>query len=89
MFFVKGFVDAKIEDKLKLLQKRKEVIAAKMQKLEASAKVVARKSELQKKILVGAYFLEQASKNGTMDELKTAMLWYLGRASDRKLFEGE
>ena len=78
-----------IEDKLKMLRDRKEVITAKMQKLEASAKVVARKRELQKKILVGACFLEQASKNGTMDELKIAMLGYLKRTSDRKLFEGE
>ena len=80
---------AKIKDQLKILRDRKEVIAAKMQKLEASAKVVTRKRELQKKILVGTYFLEQASKNGTMDELKTAMLGYLKRISDRKLFDSE
>ena len=82
-------MNTKVEDKLKLLQKRKEVITAKMQKLEASAKVVTRKRGLQKKILVGSYFLEQASKNGTMDELKIAMLGYLKRTSDRKLFENE
>lgn len=82
-------MNAKVEDKLKLLQKRKEVITAKMQKLEASAKVVTRKRELQKKVLVGSYFLEQASKNGTTDELKTTMLGYLKRTSDRKLFENE
>lgn len=72
-----------------MLQLRKESIVAKMQKLEAIERVVARKRELQKKILVGAYFLEQASKNGTMDELKITMLGHLKRAGDRKLFEGE
>ena len=89
-FFVEDlFEEEMIEDKLKMLRDRKEVITAKMQKLEASAKVVARKRELQKKILVGAYFLEQASKNGTTGELKTVMLEYLKRSSDRKLFEGK
>ena len=58
-----------------------------MQKLEASAKVMARKLELQKKILVGTYYLEQAVKNGTLSELKIIMLRNLKRESDRKLFE--
>jgi len=80
---------AKVEDKLKMLQSRKDAITAKMQKLAASTKVAARKRELQKKILVGNYFLEQAHKNGTMAELKTIMLEHLTRDADRKLFEGE
>jgi len=78
-----------VETKLKKLQDRKSAITANMQKLEASAKVVARKRGLQKKILVGTYFLEQANKNGTMDELKTAMMESLKRTSDRRLFEDE
>ena len=56
----------KIEAKIEKLSYRKKVLAAQMQKLEASSKVTARKRELQKKILVGAYVLEQASKNGTI-----------------------
>lgn len=89
LFLLGVLVGSRAEDRLKMLRSRKEAIAASMQKVEATERVVARKRELQKKILVGAYFLEQASKNGTMDELKVAMLGHLKRASDRKLFEGE
>lgn len=89
LFFGGVLVSFKAEGRLKMLQSRKDTIVARMQKLEAAERVAARKRELQKKILVGAYFLEQASKNGTMAELKIAMLGHLKRASDRKLFEGE
>ena len=89
LFLLGVLLGSKAEDRLKILRSRKEAIAARMQKLEAAERVVARKRELQKRILVGAYFLEQASKNGTMDELKIAMLGHLKRANDRKLFEGE
>ena len=76
-----------VENKLKMLQDRKLAITAKMQKLEASVKVTTRKQALQRKILVGAYYLEQAAKNGTLSELKEIMLKSLPRESDRKLFE--
>lgn len=89
LFLLGVLLGSKAEGRLKMLQSRKEAIAARMQKLEATERVVARKRELQKKILVGAYFLEQASKNGTIAELKIAMLGHLKRASDRKLFGGE
>jgi hypothetical protein len=79
--------NASIENKLKILQDRKLTITAKMQKLEASAKTVVRKQDLQKKILVGAYYLEQAVKNNGMKELQTIMLEYLQRESDKKLFK--
>ena len=75
------------ESKLKKLQDRKSAITAKMQKLEASVKATLRKQVLQRKILVGAYYLEQAAKNGTLSELKETMLKNLQRDSDRKLFE--
>jgi hypothetical protein len=89
LFLLRVLVSFKSEGRLKMLQSRKDTIVARMQKLETTERVAARKRELQKKILVGAYFLEQASKNGTMAELKIAMLGHLKRASDRKLFEGE
>ena len=88
-FLLEILVGSGVKDKLKMLHSRKEAIAAKMQKLEAIERVAARKRELQKKILVGDYFLEQASKNGTMSELKIVMLGHLKRTGDRKLFEGE
>jgi hypothetical protein len=77
------FLKTKIEAKLEKLSCRKKVL----EKLKASSKVATRKRELQKKILVGAYVLGQASKNGTMETLKISMLEYLQRPSDRKLFE--
>ena len=76
-----------VENKLKILQDRKLAITAKMQKVEASVKVTMRKQVLQRKILVGAYYLEQAAKNGTLSELNETMLKNLPRESDRKLFE--
>ncbi len=76
-----------VENKLKKLQDRKSAITAKMQKLEASTKVITRKQALQRKILVGAYYLEQAAKNGNLNELKENMLKSLQRENDRKLFE--
>jgi hypothetical protein len=76
-----------VESKLKKLQDRKSAITAKMQKLEASTRTIARKQELQKKILVGTYYLEQAVNNGALSELKAILLKNLQRESDRKLFE--
>jgi hypothetical protein len=55
--------------------------------LEASTRTIARKQELQKKILVGTYYLEQAVNNGALSELKAILLKNLQRESDRKLFE--
>lgn len=75
-----------VESKLKKLQDRKSAITAKMQKVEASAKLATRKQELQRKILVGTYYLEQAIKNGKMKELRTVMLEHLQKDRDRKLF---
>jgi len=76
-----------VESKLKMLRDRKSAITAKMQKLEASAKVITRKQELQRKILIGTYYLKQAVKKGALSELKVIMLKNLQRESDRKLFE--
>ena len=75
-----------VENKLKKLQNRKSAITAKMQKLEATVKTIARKQDLQKKILVGTYYLEQAIKNGKTEELRAVMLEYLQKDVDRKLF---
>ena len=75
-----------VENKLKKLQNRKSAITAKMQKLEATVKTIARKQDLQKKILVGTYYLGQAIKNGKTEELRAVMLEYLQKDVDRKLF---
>lgn len=77
----------KVAERLKKLQERKRLVVDRIQKLEASSKAADRKRELQKKVLVGAYFLEQAHQNNTMAELNAAMLGHLERTCDRKLFE--
>ena len=76
-----------VENKLKKLQDRKSVITAKIQKLEASTKTIARKQDLQRKILVGTYYLEQAMKNGNIQELQNIMVSFLQRERDKKLFK--
>lgn len=80
-------MEDRIAKRLKILKEHKKLVASKIQKLEGSCKAAARKRELQKKILVGAYFLAQAQQNNTMDELNATMLGSLERASDRRLFE--
>ncbi len=76
-----------VQNKLKGLQDRKSAIIAKMQKLEASAKTIARKQDLQRKILIGTYYLEQAIKNGNTRELQNTMLSYLQKERDKELFK--
>jgi len=58
-----------------------------MQKLEASAKTIARKQDLQRKILIGTYYLEQAIKNGNTKELQNTMLSCLQKERDKELFK--
>lgn len=76
-----------VNNKLKMLQDRKSAITAKMQKLEASAKTIARKQDLQRKILVGSYYLEQAIKNDNLLKLQNTMLSYLQKERDKELFK--
>jgi hypothetical protein len=47
------------------------------------------KKETRKKILIGAYFLDNAIKENKMDEIKILMAKFLTRNSDRELFELE
>ena len=73
-------------DKLQKLQARQAATAAMAQKLQQSIDVIKRKQNLQRKILVGTYYLEQVKKNGDSQELQNIMLSYLKRARDKKLF---
>lgn len=73
---------------LQKLEARQKVMAAAAQKLQNSIGVIKRKQDLQRKILVGAYYLEQAQKNGTMQELQNIMLSCLQKERDRILFKG-
>ena len=75
------------KDKLKKLQARQAAVAAMAQKLEKSIGVIKRKQDLQRKILVGTYYLEQAQKEGTMQNLQNNMLSYLQKERDKALFK--
>ncbi len=71
------------------LEKRMEAIKARLQTIKAREKSSVRKMDLRRKILVGAYYLEEATKNNNMDEIKKAMHKFLKRDSDRELFDLE
>lgn len=75
------------QDKLKKLEARQKATAAMAQKLQKSIEVIKRKRDLQIKILVGAYYLEQAKQNGDMEELQNTMLSYLQKDRDKQLFK--
>ena len=54
--------------------------------MEASEKAKERKRDTQRKILVGAYYLDKAKKENTYQSLVDLMDGFLTRVSDRKLF---
>ena len=72
---------------IEILKQQQAKITARIQQLEARNKSAERKKDLRRKILVGAYYLEQAMLNGTPNDLKERMGAYLTRNSDRGLFE--
>ncbi len=72
---------------LEKLRNKKAVLERRIQKAEALVKTKARKQDLQRKVLVGEYYLEQAAKNGTMAELRKMMRASLRLNSDKALFE--
>ena len=71
-------------EKLKL---KKEQLNARIKKVESREKYKARKLDARRNMLVGAYFLEKAEQDGTMDEMIQLMDQYLKRQSDRALFD--
>ncbi len=72
---------------LQRLKEKQAKIKARIQAVEAREKVQERKKETRRKILIGAYYWEQAQKNNTLDELKQQMADFLTRDSDRRLFD--
>lgn len=60
---------------------------ARIQAAEARSKVSEWKKETQRKILVGAYYLDEARKNNRMQDIQKIMDTYLKRGSDRLLFD--
>ena len=73
--------------KLKRLQDKKDQIEARIKNIEASEQAKAKKEDTRRKILIGAFYMEQMAK---IEEVKTKVLAYLDgfltRPMDRKLF---
>jgi len=69
------------------LEKQLEVIKARLLSVKAREKTSERKKDVRRKILVGAYYLDQAEKNSSMAEIKNLMDKFLKRDFDRELFE--
>jgi chromosome segregation ATPase len=72
---------------LEKLKAQKAVLEKRIEKAEAFVKTKARKQDLQRKILVGEYYLEQTAKNGALAALRKTLREVLKRESDKALFE--
>lgn len=75
------------QDKLKKLKGKKEQLDAQIKAIEAREAAKMRKEDTRRKILIGAYHLEKAKENGSMNEISKLMDSYLSRETDRTLFE--
>lgn len=73
--------------RLDKLKTQKEKLKARIQKMESMEKNRERKQDTRKKILIGSYFMDQAIKSGTLDDIKQKMAGFLTRNSDRVLFD--
>ena len=71
---------------LEKLKSQRQKLDARIQKMVALSKVQERKQDLRRKILIGAYYLGQAIKEGTLPQLRETMNGFLTRESDKKLF---
>ena len=77
------------QSRLDVLKKKKEQLNTRIQKLETLQKSRERKRDTRRKILIGAYFMEQATEEGYLDSLFQQLDGYLKRNSDRELFHLE
>ncbi len=75
------------QSRLDVLKNKKEQLNTRIQKLEALQKARARKKDTRRKILIGAYFIDKATEEGSLDSLFQQLDKYLKRNSDRELFE--
>lgn len=71
---------------LEKLKEQRDKLNARIQQKEARLKSSERKMDTRKKILIGSYFLDDAIKNGKLDEIKNKLDAFLTRNSDRRLF---
>ena len=73
--------------KLDALKKKRNAINARIQLIQNRELSKKRKDDNRRKILIGSFYLEQAIKNNTYNELIATMDTYLTRDSERNLFE--
>ena len=71
---------------LEKLKEQRDKLNARIQQKEARLKSSERKTDTRKKILIGSYFLNEAIKTGTLEEIKQKLDSFLTRNSDRRLF---
>lgn len=77
----------KTRSSLEKLKAQQAKLAARIQAAEARVKVSERKQDTRRKILIGAYYLDEARKNDDgLAGLKEKLDGYLKRDSDRGLF---
>ena len=73
-------------DKIESLEKKLQQIKAQLSAEKAREKERQRKDDTRRKILVGAYFLDQAQTEKKMSELVAKLDPFLKKEADRKLF---
>ena len=68
------------------LKKKRDVLNARIRLIQNREQSKERKDNTRRKILIGSYYLDQANKNNSFDDVVKLMDSYLTRDSDRKLF---
>lgn len=68
------------------LKKKRDIINARIRLVQNREQSKERKDNIRRKILIGSYYLDQANKNNSLDDIVKLMDSYLTRDSDRMLF---
>lgn len=77
---------SEINKALERLRQKRQQLNAQIHKAEALKRKAQRQQDTRRKILIGAYYLEQAEQTGTYQQLVEQLNSFLTRSSDRKLF---
>ena len=69
------------------LKKKRDIINARIRLAQNREQSKERKDNTRRKILIGSYYLDQANKNNSFNDIVKLMDSYLTRDSDRVLFD--
>ena len=72
--------------KLGSLKKKRDTLNSRIRLIQNRKQAIERKDSTRRKILIGAYYLEQANKSDSYNNIVKLMNSYLTRDSDRRLF---